>query len=59
MHFNIPGMISVYIHFPLSSKAGLVESDAFDESLLVLGSFSLASGVVLRCVGSSGEICGI
>ena len=41
------------MHFPPSLFSGLVESDAFNKSLLDPGSSSLASeGVVLRSSGS-------
>ena len=56
MLFNIPRMISLRKCFPFhSSKAGLVESDAFDKVLLGPGSSSLASeAVVHRSSCSSG-----
>ena len=51
--FNILGTISVPMHFPPSLFSSLVESDAFNKSLLDPGSSSLASeGVVLRSSGS-------
>ena len=44
MLFNLPGMISLAMHFPHHfSKIGLAESDNFDKSHFGPGSSSLAS----------------